>query len=350
MKIGRGACNSRPIQFIYTLRPHAWFMEVAMNYVAKTALNVGNLGARFGTIVSLVLTAVSFLDFWVFGEQVACFRQYLAIATLGSVIWFGVFRRPKWGALSLLLVVVGLGSTFDGSAVEDNTYQNCFDGSGELPLCSTQNWDHSLRVLTVNAYVWSDDQTGFAQLALNTHADLVLVTELAQPLADALRKDYPYVQTTKLTDAFGMGVFSKYPLTDVNIQIEKVFNTPRIHAVVQTPDGPTNLILVHPLPPYSQEVMKVRNDLIEYTSSLMADSNLPMIVAGDFNTVAWSRHLQPLIKVAKHADSGGTWPSHLPLRISIDHVFFNGFTPKGVFEFTGDYGSDHVPFLTILQR
>jgi endonuclease/exonuclease/phosphatase (EEP) superfamily protein YafD len=322
-----------------------------MNQIATTILNVGHLAARLGTLAALALTTASFMDFWVYGEQAASLRPYYAAATLAAVIWFAIFRRPKWGALSLLLVAVSFLGTHHGSGIADNTYRYCFDAdNGELPSCSTQKGEHSLRVLTINAYIGSRDQTSLARLAQDTRADLVLVTELDQPLADRLRRSYPYVQTTELKNVYGMGVFSKYPLTDVEIQLEKVFDSPRIHAVVQAPHGPTNLILVNPLPPGTQEAMKARNDLINFVASMMSDSDLPMIVAGDFNTTTWSRHLQPLMKVAKRADSGGTWPSHLPLRIPIDHVFFNGFTPNGVFEFTEDYGTDHVPFLTVLQR
>ena len=322
-----------------------------MNQIEKTVIEVGHLAARLGTIVAVVLTALSFMDSWVYGEQAASLRPYYAAATVAAVIWFAVFRRPKWGVLSLLLVAIGFSGVQHGSGIPDNTYRYCFDADdGGSPFCPTGNGEHPLRVLTINAYIGSRDQTGLARLAQDTRADLVLVTELDQPLADSLRKSYPYVQTTALTSVYGMGVFSKYPLTDVETPIEKVFDSPRIHAVIQAPHGPTNLILVHPLPPGTQKAMKARNELIQFTAAMMAESKLPMIVAGDFNTTAWSRHLQPLMKVAKRADSGGTWPSHLPLRISIDHVFFNGFTPKGVFEFTGDYGSDHVPFLTILQR
>ncbi len=307
-----------------------------MNQIIKTIVNVGHLGARVGTIASVVMTAASFLDFWVYGEQLASLRPFILLAALLAVIWFSVFRRPRWGILSVLLVAVGFVSMQPHS-------------QGDVPKRPDSQTHSTLRVLTANAYIGSPDQTQLARLASDTRADLVLVTELDEPLAAQLRSSYPFVHTTELNGVFGMGVFSKYPLTDVSIQLEKTYDSPSIHAALQTPEGPANLILVHPLPPGSQKALKARNQLIDYVAMLTRDSDLPMIVAGDFNTTTWSTHLNPLMAVANRASSGGTWPSHLPLRIPIDHVFFKGFSEQGVFEFTEDYGTDHVPFLTVLR-
>lgn len=304
-----------------------------MIQLSQTLTNVVHMAARLGTAVCVVFTLLGFFDAWVYGEQLASLRPYLGVSAGLAVLWFVAFRRWPWALAAAALVALNLWGTATAAGVRSQHRSHGED----------------LRVLVINAYFANPDQTRLARLAADSRADLVLVSELDDSLKSALSAVYPSVVTADSGGVSGMGVFSTYPLTQTQVIRSAHYGLPMISAVVHLPEGPARLMLVHPLPPGNILAFEERNALIRDVARQVSTENLPVIVAGDFNTTTWSNHLKPLLGVAERVDTPGTWPAHLPLRIPIDHLFFKGFGQRAVFEFLEDYGTDHVPFLVVLE-
>lgn len=308
-----------------------------MNHITQTLTNVIHLAARLGTATCLGLTLLAFADHWVYGEQFASMRPYFAMSAALALAWFGVFRQWRWGAVALALCAG------NAAIVHVTTAEHLNLGR------EAANVEGSARFLVVNAYIANPDQTRLARLASDTRADVVLVSELDVSLRDALATAYPSTVEADSGGVSGMGVFSRYPLTDTQVVRSAFFDLPMISTVVHLPQGPTRLMLVHPLPPGNTIALEERNALIADVARRAATERLPVVVAGDFNTTTWSTHLEPLHRVARRADTPATWPAHLPLRIPIDHLFYRGFSERAVFTFDDDLGTDHVPFLVVLD-
>ncbi|MEZ4459287.1 MAG: endonuclease/exonuclease/phosphatase family protein [bacterium] len=303
----------------------------------KTALSVTDMAARTGLAVALIVTIGAFMPFWYYGEQAASLRPYWLLGIVPAAAWFALRKN-----VGLALIAASL-------AVAQATPLILAETRGSLdqrPLrVEPSARSQDVRVLVINAYIGNPDQTRFVRLAQDTRADVVMVTELDEPLARALAAEYPH-STSQLNGVFGMGIFSRFPLTDITVDTDPPFDAPRIHAKM----GDTSLILVHPLPPGNQAALEGRNALIQALAHTLQETTNPIILGGDFNTTTWSSHMAPLHRVATRARSGGTFPAHLPLRIPIDHVFFRGFSEIGVFEFHEEFGSDHVPFVVVLRK
>lgn len=304
--------------------------------IQKTALSVMDMAARTGLAVALIVTVGTFMPFWYYGEQAASLRPYWLLGIIPAAAWFAL--RKNIG-LALIAVCLGVVQAMPLVLGQPN------DVSNEALSWPSDSPRQDVRVLVINAYIGNPDQTTFMRLAQDTRADVVMVSELDEPLARALAAEYPH-STWQLNGVFGMGIFSRFPLTDITVHTDPPFDAPRIHAKM----GDTSLILVHPLPPGSQAAMEGRNALIQTLAQAFQNTTNPIILGGDFNTTTWSSHMAPLHRVATRAQSAGTFPAHLPVRIPIDHVFYRGFSESRVFEFYEAFGSDHVPFVVVLSR
>lgn len=305
-----------------------------MKFVLTTAINVTHLAARTGILTCLVLAAMSIFDGYALGEQIASLLIYLVASCALALAWFGAHRDFRWVAVSSALIIFGCVRIWGYSTTPEAKHA---EGSEEC-----------MRVLVTNAFIGNPDQTQLARLAKEVDADVVLTSEMSQMLHEALREDYPFAKGTDIHRLFGMGIYSRFPISDVQVLRHGHSQAPRMFATLTTSRGPVNIINVHPLPPSNPILFADRNTLIEDLAQSVRESQNPIIVAGDFNTTTWSRHLLPLREVASRADTGGTFPVSSPLRIPIDHVFYRGLRSPQTERYVDSFGTDHVPFVTTL--
>jgi len=302
-----------------------------MHIALKTGINVTHLAARLGIIVCALCIPLSGLDEWVRGEQLASLRPFLAASAGLALIWFGLNQQLRWLAIALVCAAVHLMGML---VIEQRS--------------TSHRSDDCIRTLVINAYGANPDQKRITAVATENLAEIVIVSELGRPLDRDLRRHYPHARSTDLDHVFGIGIYSKYPILDAEITRRGVQNNPVIRATLSSPTGLLNVVALHPLPPGDSQSMMDRDALIRELAEWTEASKNPIIVAGDFNTTTWSRHLRPLRAVAKRAPTGGTWPVWSLIKIPIDHIFFSGLSIRESSEVPGDFGSDHVPIMADL--
>jgi endonuclease/exonuclease/phosphatase (EEP) superfamily protein YafD len=197
--------------------------------------------------------------------------------------------------------------------------------------------------------------------------DLVLLLEPDRRWAedlDSLQQDYPYRVAQAQDNTYGMLLFSKLPLIDPCVRFLVQKDVPSIRAKVKLGDGSEIWFYgVHPRPP----VHGSADGDIELTGSAPRDAELivvateisklraPVIIAGDFNDVAWShttRRFQRLSRTLDPRVGRGLYSTfharNRLLRFPLDHLFISEHFALAEFEREQDIGSDHFPLCATL--
>ncbi len=210
----------------------------------------------------------------------------------------------------------------------------------------------TLTVVSQNLNAVNTDADAAARALVATKADVVATEELgsvsAEPATAVLNAAYPHSTT-----ASTVGVWSRYPLTDVT-RLDLGMSWDRtLHADLQVPGGDVSLYVVH-LPSVRPGVEQARNRaLTALAAAVRADTSPRIVVVGDFNTATFDRNMRQLlaqVQDSRRAAGGGlgfTWPAKLPVTRP-DHVLSKGF------EVVSDsvlaaHGSDHRAILAALR-
>lgn len=153
----------------------------------------------------------------------------------------------------------------------------------------------------------------------NKDPDVLLLTETNKrwmnDLKDAVAK-YPYRVEIPLNNTYGMLLYSKLELINPQQRFLVDDSIPSIHSVMKLRSGKEIMLhAIHPTPPMPQEnpTSTDRDAEMMIVAKMALERNLPTIVAGDFNDVAWSASSTLFKNVSSLLD------------IRIGRGFFNSF-------------------------
>jgi endonuclease/exonuclease/phosphatase (EEP) superfamily protein YafD len=219
------------------------------------------------------------------------------------------------------------------------------------------DYETNISLLIFNVLMENDNYECAARMILRYDADIVLLAEpdenWAQNLAP-LQEKYPHTVFCPLDNRYGMMLFSRLPLHDTELQFLIQEDIPSIHTQIKLPTG-RDIALhgVHPRPPMPGENTRSteRDGELLLVGHAIRESNLPCIVAGDLNDVAWSRTTQLFKRISGLLDPRigrgfyNTFHAHYPfLRVPLDHVFHSPHFRLAKLERINDAcGSDHFP-------
>lgn len=172
---------------------------------------------------------------------------------------------------------------------------------------------------------------------------------------DELKELYPY-QIKHLEDTpFGIALISKYPIDYGAVAFIPSEHFPHIEATLKLPGRATPLALyaMHPPPPISGELAKVRNAQLEQVARAVAkQAKATPIVVGDFNLTPWSPYFKRFLAVSGLRDArtprrfDHTWPvtfNNAHLGLAIDHSLAHPSLRLVRRSVGPDLGSDHLP-------
>jgi endonuclease/exonuclease/phosphatase (EEP) superfamily protein YafD len=217
--------------------------------------------------------------------------------------------------------------------------------------------ENDISLLIFNVLMENDNYADARRMIESCDSDIVLLAEpdenWAQNLAP-LKEKYKHTVFCPLDNRYGMMLFSRLPLHDTELRFLIQDDIPSIHTQVRLPDG-RDIALhgVHPRPPMPGENTRSteRDGELLLVGKAIRESNLPCIVAGDLNDVAWSRTTQLFKRVSGLLDPRigrgfyNTFHAHYPfLRVPLDHVFHSPHFRLSRLERINDAcGSDHFP-------
>ena len=192
--------------------------------------------------------------------------------------------------------------------------------------------------------------------------DLVLTLETDQAWQNELsviEADYPYRVPVALDNLYGMHLYSKLRLIDVDVKFILSDEIPSIHTTVYLRSGqPISLYCLHPKPPSPTEAKDstLRDAELLIVGDQIKDLNESCVVMGDLNDVAWSRTTRLFQRISGLLDPrvGRKYvntfhANHWFLRWSLDHVFHSNDFALVKMERLPYIGSDHFPVHVILQ-
>ncbi len=308
------------------------------------------------TSLALLLTLVSVVPSTVWWVQVLGFPRLQTFGALAGCLvgWWLLGWPAHWRVQQVLLLGSGLGLVVQAwflwpylplapKAVPDV----------EADLGPTSR----LRILVVNVWIKNRQGERLRHLVQAVRPDVLLALEPDAWWAQALRPlqpRYPYRIELPRDDAYGMILYSRWPLAATQVQDLLQRGVPSIRTRLRLPDGrQVTFFGIHPTPPipdnYPDGVGLRGRALRQVAADVRADT-LPTIVAGDFNDVSWSGTIHQLTQTGQLHDVSlgrglyNTFDARSPLaRWPLDHFFVSRQFRVVTLKRLPDVGSDHFP-------
>lgn len=305
-----------------------------------------------GLAVSLTLLPLIAKDFWwirIFDFPHFQLTVLTLLALLTSFIRFDIKSRKDYIFVGILItcfiyqfLVIFPYTTLAGYEVLENTV--------ETP-------DKSLSIFVANVLQENETREKLFQQIKTYDADLLLFTETDQQWRDDIlaevQPDYGYSIEIPLSNTYGMLMYSKLPLLDTQVKYIVDDSIPSIHSKLRLLSGDTiQLFAIHPTPPMPQHNPRSTDRDAEMMKIALAamESDLPVIIAGDFNDVAWSQStglfqkISGLLDVRKGRGLLNTYHAdYFIFRWPLDHIFVSEHFRVQIAERGGDIESDHFP-------
>jgi endonuclease/exonuclease/phosphatase (EEP) superfamily protein YafD len=216
--------------------------------------------------------------------------------------------------------------------------------------------ERSLSVLISNVLMTNRDSGRLRGLIREYDPDIVLTVETDAWWHEQLRElesAYPHVVEQLQANTYGMLLYSKVPLVDPQVKFLVQPDVPSIHTGVALRSGDhVRLRCLHPRPPAPGESSRSteRDAELLLVAKELEPQQLPSIVVGDMNDVAWSRTnglfqkisglLDPRIGRGFFSTFNANWPF---IRFPLDHAFVSRHFRLEAFEVLPHVGSDHFP-------
>lgn len=219
-----------------------------------------------------------------------------------------------------------------------------------------------IKVLIANVWIENRDSQRLLRLIKKWNPDVVVLAEpdgyWAEKVA-SLADERPYKVSYPLDNAYGMMLFSKYKLINPQLKFLIEDDIPSIHTDVELPSGDViKLYCLHPRPPAPQESLRSaeRDAELLLVGRMTNDHDLPTIICGDLNDVAWSRTTKLFQKISGLLDPRvgrglyNSFHARYPLiRFPLDHVFHSNHFRLIELKRLPDIGSDHFPIYISLS-
>ncbi len=231
--------------------------------------------------------------------------------------------------------------------------------AGQRPLQTESQ--SMIGIMTANVLMPNRKSDQLIALVREYSPDILVTLESDawwQSRLDVLEPEYPYSIKCPLDNLYGMHVYSRLPLSDSHIEYLVEDGVPSMHTLVRLACGqPIRAHFLHPAPPSptENEASSQRDAELIVVAKSVARCDLPVIVTGDLNDVAWSATTRLFRKISGlldprvgrgmfntfHADF---WFMRWPL----DHLFHSpDFTLRDVRRLPG-FGSDHFALFSKL--
>lgn len=220
------------------------------------------------------------------------------------------------------------------------------------------NEDTGFRLLTSNVLQKNEKTDLLIQEMKKLDPDVAVFTETDQNWSNAIKKgigsDYPYKVEVPLDNTYGMLLYSKLKLNKTEVKYIVDDSIPSIHTELVLKSGDrVQLHAIHPTPPMPQHnpSSSDRDAEMMKTALEARDADIPVVVIGDFNDVAWSsttsmfQKVGELLDVRKGRSFYNTFNARsFIMRWSLDQIFVSEeFRVKNI-DTGADIKSDHFPY------
>jgi endonuclease/exonuclease/phosphatase (EEP) superfamily protein YafD len=223
--------------------------------------------------------------------------------------------------------------------------------------------DDKLSLLLINVKMSNRKLQPLLKLIEIKKPDLVLAMEVDKwwnRNLKVLEKDYPYSQHTINEVAYGMILYSRLPLTNVEVDYLNNEKVPSFESTITLADGKNiSFHSIHPVPPTHFKNLPdnegQQGNALKKLGKEIIDRKYPTIVAGDLNDVVWSYvdELTGTENILYDVRVGrGFYNSYnaknILMRWPLDHVLVTEEFRLKKLERLPKIGSDHFPLFVEL--
>lgn len=277
----------------------------------------------------------------------------LGLLTLGGVIWLWDVRSWGGGALVLLLLVA---LVVQGYRIFPYTTLSTKEVLTAPPASARGAAQESFSLLVSNVLMTNRRADALLEIIRAADPDVVLTLEPDAWWEEQLRpleRTHPYTLKRPLDNAYGMLLHSRLPLVDPTIEYLVKDDIPSMHARLRLPSG--HLVWLHglhPEPPSPTEADEStpRDAELLIMAERIRGRDVPTVVFGDLNDVAWSHTTRlfqrnsGLLDPRKGRGMFNTFHAKIPfLRWPLDHIFHSDHFFVDRIERLPAFGSDHFP-------
>lgn len=296
-------------------------------------------------------------DYWIFRVFDYPRLQKLVLVVLCLFFWITYFSGPKstyWVvAVVLAIIIIHLITLI--LPFTPLSKKQVLNASADLP-------EQAISIMITNVFEDNLNTTGCLAEIHKANPDVVILLETNKRWereTAALENDYPHYVKVPIENTYGLLLYSKLELTDTQVKYLVQEDIPSIHTKLRLRNGQQlQLYAVHPTPPVPQENVRSteRDKELLLVADLAKASNLPVIVAGDLNDVAWSHTTELFLKMSGLLDPRrgrgffNSFHAHYPfLRFPLDHAFSSEHFKLKEIKRLSNFGSDHFPIFLKLQ-
>lgn len=278
----------------------------------------------------------------------------IGLATFGLYLWHvrrerGRYRR-RYDAVVFGMLLVALG--YQARQIWPYTPLH--------PVQSVQT-EHpeagrSFRLVIANVLMGNRHGQRWLEEIRDAEPDLVVLLEPDAwwvEQAQSLRRELPHAVERPQDNTYGIALYSRFPVRDVEVREVFEDGIPSIWGSFELPAGDrVRFVFIHPRPPQAGEGTDARDAELVLVAREVENHEGPLIVAGDFNDVAWSYTtklfqelsglLDPRVGRGLYSTYHAAYP---PMRWPLDHAFHSEHLAFVEFRRLGNTKSDHFPVL-----
>lgn len=214
-----------------------------------------------------------------------------------------------------------------------------------------------ISVLVTNVLMTNRKTTGLIDQIREWKPDIVCAVETDDWWEEQLRvieDDYPFTLKEPLDNTYGMLLYSRLELIEPETKYLVEEGIPSMHGRVKLANQQeVKFHCLHPEPPYpkeSKETTERDAELLVVGRTIGLDNEMPTILLGDLNDVAWSHTTRLLQKVSGLLDPRigrglyNSFGAGIPLvGWPLDHIFHTSHFKLVRLKRLKAYGSDHYP-------
>ena len=231
--------------------------------------------------------------------------------------------------------------------------------ASQVPLAKSPfDNNNQLHLLLANVKMSNKNAKSLINLISINNPDIILAMETDSWWNNKLKvleNTYPYFQLKTNEAAYGMSLYSKFPIKEMNIEYLNNKNVPSFQSTITLPSNKEiALHCLHPVPPsHFKDLPDNANqeeNALKKIGKRVQNSKLPTVIAGDLNDVVWSYvdNLTNTKNLLFDVRAGrGFYNSfsarNIFMRWPLDHVFVTKEFQLKKIKRLSKIGSDHFP-------
>ena len=264
------------------------------------------------------------------------------------------------GSSFALLFIIGLGLCFLRQCYM--IYPYTILASKQVQNSERDNSDASCRLMFANVLMTNRDSERLRRIIREQNPDVILTVETDAWWQEQLKEfevTHPHKVHCPLENTYGMLLYSQLELVRPEIKFIVEDDIPSIHALMKLPNGKeVEIHCMHPRPPFPTEAMQSteRDAELLIVGRSIKKTDVPVIVMGDLNDVAWSRtnylfqDISGLLDPRIGRGFFNTFHAQYPIiRFPLDHFFHSNHFRLIELKRLSRFGSDHFPVLIALS-